>query len=356
MLRWVWMLLLCGFGLVGPVVSQDLGLYSGEAPVASQDDVEKAKALGPALINALVKLSGDSSLASDANALKLRDQAEGLVVSTSFRDELEPGVGTTTLNRTYLVAVFKPEGLEKLLFGLGRAVWSGARPQTLVLILIDDGVNKRLANAGQIAALGALTHAARDRGLPLVLPYGDADDQAQLDPNLLWGGPPTGVLPVLPRYRASTALIARLSRGSTGWSARNTWLGSGAPPVEWSANAVDSAGVLLATVNGLADRLAERFAIPASERKTAEYRVIVNSVGSAEDYGRVLDYLGRQGYVRQVAPVGASGNALELKLTLDLSLDRFVRMLAYDAVLLPDDNTAGGADAVLRMARPDAEH
>lgn len=356
MLRWVWMLLLCAFGLVGPVVAQDLGLYSGEAPVASQDDAEKAKALGPALINALVKLSGDGNLASDANALKLKDQAEGLVVSTSFRDELEPGVGTTTINRTYLVAVFKPEGLEKLLYGLGRPVWSGARPQTLVLILIDDGVNKRLANAGQIAALGALTHAARDRGLPLVLPYGDADDQAQLDPAMLWGGAPTSVLPTLPRYRASTALIARLSRGSNGWSARNTWLGGGAAPVEWSANAVDSAGVLLATVNGLADRLAERFAIPASERKTADYRVIVNAVGSAEDYGRVLDYLGRQGYVRQVAPVGASGNALELKLTLDLSLDRFVRMLAYDAVLLPDDNTAGGADAVLRMARPDAEH
>lgn len=356
MFRWVLILLLSGFGAMTAVQAQDLGLYSGEAPVASQDDAEKAKALGPALINALVKLSGDSNLASDANVLKLRDQAESLVTSTSFRDELEPGVGTTTINRSYLVAVFKPEGLEKLLAGLGRPVWSGARPQTLVLILIDDGVNKRLANAGQIAALGALTRAARDRGVPLVLPYGDADDQAQLDPAMLWGGPAANVLPSLPRYRASTALIARLSRGSTGWTARNTWLGGGAPAVEWSATAVDSAGVLMATVNGLADRLAERFAIPASERKTADYRVIVNAIGSAEDYGRVLDYLGRQGYVRQVVPVGASGSALELRLTLDLSLDRFVRMLSYDAVLLPDDNTAGGADAVLRMAKPDAEH
>jgi hypothetical protein len=329
--------------------------YAGEVPVATQDEDERDSALGPALVNALVKASGDPGLRNEAQEVA-QANAAGLLRQYSYR-QVEESVDGKTEVRTLLVAQFDRAGVEDLLTQLGRAVWSGPRPPVLVWLLIDDGALKRIASDAQSSALGALTGAASERGLTLQFPRMDLEDTQRADPEALWSGPASSAAEATKRYATPYALIARLSRTATGWSGRFT-LTDGSTGTDWTASGADSNTVLTAGANGLAERLMRRYSIAPEEREVADFRVAVAGLRSAADYGTVLEFLGNLPAVGAAVPEGADGERLLLKLTLNVSLERFRQMLALERVLEFDDTPPAegqpqpeGVQATLRLVQ-----
>ena len=116
--------------------------------------------------------------------------------------------------------------------------------------------------------------------------------------------------------------------------------------------------MLAAAANGLADRLVRRYAIAPEERQVADFHVAVAGLHSAADYGTVLAFLGNLPAVGAVAPEGADGDRILLKLTLNVSLERFRQLLALERVLEFDDTPpaegvpqADGVQATLRLVQ-----
>src|SRR6188474_825587 len=73
--------------------AQDLGLYTGETPVASQDEAERARALPQALTQALARVSGDGGIGNDPALAAKLEQAPALMRQFSYRQVNEPGPG-----------------------------------------------------------------------------------------------------------------------------------------------------------------------------------------------------------------------------------------------------------------------
>lgn len=325
-------------------------LYAGEAPVAAQDEAERARALGPALLSALVRASGDATVARDERLPGVLEQAPRLLQSFGYRQAVETGAGGTPVLRDYLQARFDPTGLQGALATLGRGVWT-ERPRTLVWLVIDDGTTRRIASAAQVAALGALARTAQQRGIEFVLPAMDAEDVSRIDPDTLWGGPSAAALAAASRYGAPVALVARLSRSGTGWGARFT-LADGGRPDDWSASFVDANAALAAAANGLADRLAQRFALAASERVVADYEVTIAGIAGADDYARVMAYLGGLSVVQSFTPRAADGSTLSVAATLTVSPARLRQVLAIAGVLAFDEGALADERRIaLRLAR-----
>ena len=67
------------------------------------------------------------------------------------------------------------------------AVSLGPPPATLVWLVIDDGTRKTVASASQVAALGAMTGVAAERGIELKFPTLDGSDLARVDADLQGG-------------------------------------------------------------------------------------------------------------------------------------------------------------------------
>jgi len=339
--------MLCCASMAG---AQPVDLYVGSAPVASQDEAERVRALGPALQSALVRASGDPTLASDPRLPAVLEQAPRLLQSFGWRQDVGQGADGAPVLRASLQARFDPAGVQAALASLGRSVWS-ERPRTLVWLVIDDGSTRRIASAAQVAALGALTGAARERGVDLALPQMDAEDLARLDPDTLWGGPSSAALAAASRYGTPVALVVRLSRSGPGWGARFT-LADGGRPDDWSATFPDAGTALAAAANGLADRLVQRFALAAAERVVADYEVAIAGVAGADDYGRVMAYLGGLSVVQSFAPIGAEGSTLEVAATLTVTPARLRQVLSIGGVLAFDEGALADERRIaLRLVR-----
>jgi hypothetical protein len=200
------------------------GLYVGEAIVTGRDaDAERDRGLREALAAVVIKLSGDSRLAQHPDLPKLLDEAPRIIASLSYLDRLakkklmdEQG----TRQRSYLMTVeFQHEAVDRMLTTLAVHPWPASRPTVLVLLAVQD-----LNGAFALGAEGergwgqreAFADSARRRGVPVVLPRMDAEDQA----TLAQGG---GVAALKQTYHADAVLMGSMvmrpaGTWDTGWT------------------------------------------------------------------------------------------------------------------------------------------
>jgi len=82
----------------------------------------------------------------------------------------------------------------------------------------------------------------------------------------------------------------------------------------------------------------------------SEARVWIHGVDDADDYVRVMGYLGHNNFVRSARPVGARGDGLLVQLSLTTSLAAFVDVVGFERTLAVVDPT-DGADAAFTLVR-----
>jgi hypothetical protein len=335
---------------IGSARAEVVDLYTGTAPVASQDDAERTRALRAAFVSALVRASGDSTLTGDSRLAPLLDQAPQWVQNFGYRQEVEASGGSAPVVREYLQARFDPEQVAAALAALGRTVWT-ERPRTLLWLVIDDGSTRRIASAAQVSALDALTRHARERGISIQLPTMDAEDLARVDANTLWEGSSAAAYAASTRYGTPIALVVRLARTGTTWNARFS-LADGGRGDDWSDNFADANAALIAAAGGLADRLAQRYAVAAVERVVADYVIAISGIDSAEDFARVQSYLAGLSVITTFATTGAEGTTLTVAATLTVAPARLRQMLAMGGVLAFDEGALADERRIaLRLVR-----
>lgn len=334
------LLLLVLLGLAsGAASALQMPIYEGEATLAAGQDERDDGALRAALVQVLVKVSGDRSVAEDSGL--------GAALADVRRIALTVAARTQADGSRLLVANFDPGAVHDRLATLGRPVWHDDRPPLLVWLAIDDGSQKQIAGAHQVAALGAMTGRARARGIPMLLPQMDGIDQNRLNPVTLWGAPPQTVVAASQRYGVQTVLVIRLSRG-TPWQARYTLI-DGRSYEEWSQSDDQSNALLAAAIDGAADRLARRYAVEPLGTAIGGVDWWVEGLRSAQDYAVVVGYLGKLEFVREVRVLRAEGERLQLHLELAVGERRLRQMLALDGRLELLDAAAPDATAQLRL-------
>lgn len=343
------------FCVLSSAYAIDPNLFSGEALVAGQDEAEREKALPQALTQALVRASGDAGIGNDPALAGKLALAPTLLRQFSYRTVSEPDIGGTLTQRLYLVVQFDPAGIAALLNELKRPLW-GERPPTLVWLIVDSGGTKTIAGAAQVVALLPFTRPAELRGIPLKFPQMDIEDQAKLDPVTAWDAAPAQILAASQRYATPLVFVVRLARNGPAWTGKFTLIEQyGAASAEsWQSAFSDAASVLQAASVGLSDRLAQRYAASGVQTKPTDYRVWVEGLRAATDYGKVVKYLSGVTGVRAVEPETARDDQLLLKLTLTMTLERFKQVLEFEHRLnVVALESADGAQA--RLALPPSD-
>jgi len=114
-------LCLCTLALIAAFWSAGAGaggLYTGQVPVASQSDAERAEALKTALGQVIVRVSGDSSALTRGDVAKAVADAERYVQQFSYQQDIVTEAGQTQVRLT-LVAHFDRDAVDRLLRGAG---------------------------------------------------------------------------------------------------------------------------------------------------------------------------------------------------------------------------------------------
>ena len=314
----------------------DPQLYEAEVQVSGQQPGERTAAMKTALSEVLVRITGRRE---QAHRELLQDPTRYV---QQYRYYTVPDSQPPQLR---LQVRFDGVALQQALRRQGVAYWGDSeRPDTLVWLAIEDrGARSIVAADDDSAARRQLHLAARQRGVPLLFPLLDLEDQAQVRFGDVWGGFFDRVLTASERYRPQAVLIGRLSRDPYGaWVARWSLQAAG-NTTSWTDSDPRLETVLLAGIDNVADTLAMRLSVTAATTPGDTVAIRVEDINTLAAYARVNDYLNSLSAIRKFQVEQVSDSAVQYALQLNGSLQGLTRTISIGTVLEPSPSGAPGS-------------
>jgi hypothetical protein len=308
----------------------DDGYYSAEVPVASQSRADRQVALSRAMAAVLIKVSGN--LAAPNTELGAKAQANAASYVQEFRylqptnAQVEEGI------KLLLRADFDPGRVRELLKDSGQGVWPANRPQVLVWAIEDTPeVGRSIIMDPTHPLIRDLIARANVRGLPVLLPLWDLDDQIALPMDKLWSFDDAAIMAASARYDITTVLSARYSQASN-----QTWLASwqfrhGDDRQSQDLRTSEMQDLAIAAIDPLVDFLAKRYVVKNTSDEQELLQVLeLEGIEDYRHYEAALSYLARQPLIKRVKLVAARDNKLILQIVLSGNWQQFDNALALD--------------------------
>jgi hypothetical protein len=315
------------------------GLYQAEVPVASQTQKERFKVYPSALAQVVVKVSGDRAV-PDLPRLS-RFMADARLIVQQYHYEELPSNNTALVEEGYkrlLVVRFDRDAITKALIKAEVPLWSHTRPEVLLWLAIEDREARYLLASNASHELEShIEEVAHRRGLPLLLPLVDLEDQQQLKFADVWGDFRRAILSASRRYGVDEVLVGRLYRTPEGaWQSRWSLHHGGEPftPSEyWQADANMDVDALDAGLNGAADLIAHRYAQLFSTNTAGSVYLNVGHVTDLADYARAMKYLESLDTVTSVEVTRVQADEVQFKLAMRGDLGGLVRTISLGKIL-----------------------
>jgi len=269
-------------------------LHVATVAVEDRDRPAREAAFRTALGQVLVKLSGDRQILQDPRIEDLRGAAARYVQRFRYVD-LDGG-------RSGLEVRFDGAALERQLAERGLPVWGADRPGILVWAgILVNGQRVLLGSDEGGEQTRILERVARERGVPLVFPVMDLEDQAAVEYADLAGGFQGPVMQASARYSTRFVLSAHVQPRGDRWVGRWRLYGQDFQediPVE--ADTLDAA--LDQGLQRTVDALGRRLAIAGLLSSDDHVLVAVDGVDSLERFQAVRRYLAELSVVSEVRP------------------------------------------------------
>ena len=324
--------LLCWGGAAGAADSDTL--YTARVKVADPGAATRAEALRQALGLVLLKVTGDRDVAGRAAASAAFRSPERFV--QQYRYVSSPPAGEDAAPELWFEVQFDDEALQSTLRGAGLPLWGQERPSVLVWLAVADSGQRYLlaADSGDPIA-EALEDAARQRGLPLIVPLQDLQDQARIRFADVWGGFQQQIVAASRRYPAAAVLSGRLEK-----HAGNLWFGHwtldfGAKQSGWETDGRTPAEAVSLAIDEVANRMATQLAIRSTTGSSARLHVTVEGISSLGDYARASRYLTSLTAVRELSVSAISGDHVDFSIDLDGDAYALDRAVTVGRVLRP---------------------
>ena len=314
------------FGLPAATAVEIATLYTAQVPLDEEESNPRQAAYEDALQVVLLRVSG-AELGSDPEMIKLLFPSP-----TAYVVQFRPGEDDT------LWVSFDGDAIEQVLRQSGQTVWGSDRPVTLVWLAVDWGQGDReviaAADPDEGRAAGRtidrdrllrerILDMADRRGLPVLFPLMDSQDQQNLGFSDIWGGFDELIIAASERYEVSSILVGRIRASS---SQRNRWDYYFADEKQtWNGEPEMVVGLV-------ADRLADEFAI-RGDAPVEFVDLVVSGVSTVEAYGTIQNLLADTNVVESFAVDEVSGDLIRYRVEVLGGIERLRRALRLSGLI-----------------------
>jgi hypothetical protein len=264
------------------------GLYEAEVYVEDQTAQVRQSAMKSAMQMVLVKLTGGRNVHTRMELQTVIENADNYVLQYRY---LEPDQDLTGLNNQLTINIrFDETNLNNVLRNLGIQVWGRERPSTLVWIASQDASFREiLIPETSPEVFTDIENQAKERGIVLINPLFDLQDNSDLRASDIWGEFHFSVRNASQRYYPDIILTGKVESPAPGiWEGQWTvYLNDDIE--QYSTQGSYQEAVLREGIDGLADLIATNYS-----------RSIVADIGSVmlqvidivtvEQYAKVLKY------------------------------------------------------------------
>lgn len=301
-------------------------LFTAQVALDEERDDPRQAAYTAALEEVLLRVSGAELVADQELVDLLFPDPAAYVV------QFRPGEEDT------LWVSFDGEAIETQLRNAGQTVWGNDRPVTLVWLAVDWGQGDReiiaaddpdkSRRAGRSIDRDRLLRErvldmAERRGLPVLFPLMDIQDQRNVSFSDIWGGFDEQVLAAAARYEVDSILVGRI-RASSSQQNRWSYFFAGDEQV-WNGEPELVVGLV-------ADQLASEFAI----RGDAPLEVVdltVSGIDSVKAYGEMQHLLASTKVIEKFAINEVQGDVIRYRVEALGGVDRLRRALRFGGLI-----------------------
>lgn len=283
------------------------GLYEAEVPVYSQKKAERLQAMRNGMLEVLIKTSGISEIPLMPGIPAILDKSSSYVQQFRYRnwpaDRPVPQVVSPSGDgeeadsprpppKKALWVRFDKQAINQILQDQGLPIWGRSRPSVLVWLAIDDNGERSLLSSEINADIKKLfEYEAQRRGVPVLFPLMDLEDQVNIRVLDVWGDFQEQILNASDRYQTKAVLSGRLFRDEyDGWKAGWT-LYEGEDVLTWESAGPNQDFVFGDAVDGVASALSVRYAQVVHDSNKDAMFISVMDVNSLADHARVARYL-----------------------------------------------------------------
>jgi hypothetical protein len=318
-------------------------LYDVDVPVADQSADVRGAAFKQALLVALKRMSGLNDVPMSPAVTAALESPQRFYVEYRYREEDNPVSGATPAKVLMLSVRFAENAIQKLIAEAGLPLWSSNRPATLAWIVVAEGATRTVLGASDRGPLSnALRERARERGLPLVLPLMDLDEQLEVSEGVVWGGISSVLEQASERYAPDQMLVGRVTHGANKSWAADWQLSEHGNFQRFNFDSPTAEAAAAAIVDRLVDQLVARYAVSSGTQ--ARLQIQVNGIAGVADYGALLKYLGGLEFIDSVQIEEVRPDAVLLSLATHTPWDRLRDLLALDGRLAASEQIEVGAE------------
>lgn len=207
-------LFLSGFA-VSASAGQKVDIYRADTLVQSQAESERNAAARASFGEVIVRVSGQRSALENPVIKAALPKAQNYLFGFSYKSSTEKiTVDGKTVSAIGLQLNYEPQAIEQLLRQAQLPVWPATRPKVLVWLVAKDQTGLRLVP--EVVDLQAMQLQAHYRGLPLVTPKMDLEDNLSLTADDLWALNVEKIKAASLRYKADAILVGRYTPYSLG--------------------------------------------------------------------------------------------------------------------------------------------
>lgn len=304
-------------------------LFESEVVVPNQSPGVRSHAMKTALEEVLVRVAGQNAVLTTKPAMAMLQNPAQRV--QQYRYFTVPESAPPILK---LWVRFDGEAIRQALQQQGVTYWGAERPDTLLWLAVEDRGKRYVVAADDgTNVYRQIEQAARQRGVPVLFPLMDLQDQSQVRFSDIWGGFFDNVMDASKRYNPQAVLVGRLNRSTSGgWSSR--WhLEVAGQQSSWSDSRQQLAMLAQQGIDDTADILASRFAVSQADGNLDTVNISVAGVDSLSDYTRLSDYLSGLTAVVDMQVARVAGTEIEYALQLNGSLQDLTHTVTIGTVL-----------------------
>lgn len=269
------------------------GLYQAIAPVSDESTAKRQPAIKQALIQVLIKLTGDRNIVKSGEIGGLLEHPERFVQQFRYQQTQKTDMGGVETGETEkeLWVQFDETILNDAIRKFGLTLWGKERPSILVWLAYENKNIRRLVSFEESPEyIDMLDKHATARGVSLLFPLLDLEDSSKMSVSDVWAGFKEPILNASQRYQSDIVLTGKLKQTTPSlWESKWTIYSNGTE-MSYASQGEIAEIALEEGINELVDRLANEYANAVSGG-TEVLELVISDVKTVDDYARALAYL-----------------------------------------------------------------
>ena len=317
--------------LANAVFVPDLNVAS--VAVKNTTTAARQAVLPEALGQVLVKMSGNPAIMTLPAVQDALDQVGDLLQSYSYVKQAQPDGSS----QQRVQVAFDQKAVQQLLRKADQAIWSDHRPLTLLWWKINNNTGAEgISSASDTLTLRGIQQDAKQRGVPILLPAMDLQDQSRLnDPaNDFFDLPLLSTM--AKRYGAPSILAGSIQLHGHQWKGKWLLL-SGGTPYRWVNTAETLDALFKKSLNSMADLLANQLAVSHDQGMQTSVTLDIRNVVGLQDYANVMKALKHLMPVAGVMVKDMSGSHLLLSIKTIGGVPALTQALSRQSAFTTED-------------------